>query len=78
MGYGIIVLSVTIACVVFYVFATEAGLFSKSFVVIAFAISFVLPLWIPHFGLAGLFLRVAICLCVLLYQIHQQALNSGE
>jgi hypothetical protein len=62
---------VAIALLIWFVFVSDALVIAKVVVALLFAISFLLN---PSaFPLAGFFLRIAISICILFYQMIQMA-----
>ncbi|HKW31079.1 MAG TPA: hypothetical protein VJT54_17275 [Verrucomicrobiae bacterium] len=61
----------TIALTIWFVFISEASVMAKIVIGVLFVISFFLHLSI--FPMAGFFLRIAISVFVLLYQMYQTA-----
>ncbi len=66
-----LVFLVTIALAIWFVFISEASVTAKILAAVLFTVSFFLHP--SHFPMAGFFLRIAISLFILIYQMYQTA-----
>ena len=78
MPYGLILLVISIALALWYVFATKASLIAKASVSGLQCFALICFYWLPRFALYACFLMAGVGIFILFYRACQQVRPSDE